>query len=381
MTCVFLSLLGLSAGFSHSRRSFQLFRRFLPSPGWSHIPSAVAEGTQRCGLLSECPPGRQQGVSQISVPVEISAFPTIDCTYPLLRQKAHRGVPCCLSVPPAPSRMSALGLAWFWARLGPSVALPRVDPRGERRALARVPLLHQGVPQAQWPGAPYPHPHPWETLQVPPVLPGLRCEEHADRPHQDAHGHQGLQVPVLHEELLHLGEPQGAHSPAHRCAGTVGHRGSCPWGSRGHVTCRLSHLHMSGSSWSPWPREGAFPALLGVRREPPWQRVQTQTRIARLWRQHLLLDCSALGWLSAVEAWACGMPATGLGLCCDCGHRWWATWEKTLSIWRTPGSLNTQFTVLGFLLKIVKALLYIKCSYYMPSHLWSALYADKGNNW
>lgn len=31
------------------------------------------------------------------------------------------------------------------------------------------------------------------------------------------------------------------------------------------------------------------------------------------------------GRLSAVEARACGMPATGLGLCCDCGHRWWAT--------------------------------------------------------
>lgn len=92
----------------------------------------------------------------------------------------------------------------------------RLHPRGERGAVARVSLLHQGVPEAQRPGAPHPHPHAREALQVPAVLPGLRGEEHADGAHQDAHGHQGLQVPALHEELLHLGQPQGAHPPAHR---------------------------------------------------------------------------------------------------------------------------------------------------------------------
>ena len=121
-----------------------------------------------------------------------------------------------------PRRTLIFGAMRFRGQAGPFLlqSSPRVDPRGERCAVARVSLLHQGVPQAQRPGAPHTHPHPREALQVPTVLPGLRREEHADGPRQNAHGHQGVQVPLLHEELLHLGKPQGAHSPAHRYGGT-----------------------------------------------------------------------------------------------------------------------------------------------------------------
>lgn len=112
----------------------------------------------------------------------------------------------------------------------------RLHSWGERGTVARVSLLHKGVPEAQWPCAPHPHPHPREALQVSTVFPGLCREEHADCSHQNSHWHQGLQVPVLHEELFHLREPQGAHPPPHRCA----HAG---WGA-GSAVVELSKVFL-----------------------------------------------------------------------------------------------------------------------------------------
>lgn len=101
-------------------------------------------------------------------------------------------------------------------RLLHSVFLSRLHQGGEWCSLAWLPLLLQGVQEAQRSRSPHSHPHPREAFQVQTVLQSFCCQEYPHGTYENAHGYQGLWVSVLSEVLLHFWQHEGTHASAYR---------------------------------------------------------------------------------------------------------------------------------------------------------------------